>query len=275
MKKKLLSMVVSLGIGALSLAGCANVGITSRYDGADLYSKGGAEIEKTIDAIEIHWISGSVAVEYDDGNTVRFSETANTELTDDTSLYFRLEGKTLKLQYMRSGARGESKMKKDLIVCLPREMKPKKLSVETVSASVSLQGLCVGKIEIETSSGTVDAKLAQIGELSLETVSGNAELRFPTIGTLEIDAVSASVNAVALDAAPRRMEAESVSGDITLRIPKTDGFSLKHETVSGDFHCDFPYEKKANLYLVSGGNCSYDVESTSGDLSILYAEETN
>ncbi len=269
--KKILSFLVSLGLGALSLtSGCANTAVSYQYENAELYSKGSASLNVEIDEIEISWASGSVSVVYYDGETVSFAETANKDLTDDTELYFRTEAQTLKLQYIRSGTKSPNDLKKDLTVYIPRGETLRELSLETVSADISLDSLAVTECEIENVSGDISVRLTELSRLSLQTVSGNAVVEFPTADELEVDSVSGNVTLRSRASAPRHMDAETVSGNVTLGIPRETGFSLSFETVSGRLNSDFPYEKRGNLYLVSGGaNYAYDVETVSGNANIL------
>ncbi len=270
--KKILSFLVSLGIGALSLAGCANASVSYRYEDAKLYSKGDATLGVPIDEIEIGWVSGSLTVEYYDGNTVSFSETSNEDLTDDNTLYYRVEGQKLMIQYMRSGARSDKDLKKELTVKIPMGKTLRELKLETVSADAKLRALHVGSCELETTSGVLEADFAEIDTVSVQTVSGDAVISLPTVRTIEFNSVSADITVRADAEAPRILDAESVSGDITLHIPRNSGFSLSLDTISGKFVSDFSYEKTNALYLVSGGTCAYDVETVSGDVNIRYLD---
>ncbi|MBQ9748352.1 MAG: DUF4097 family beta strand repeat protein [Clostridia bacterium] len=271
--KKILSLLVSLGLGALSMTGCANTGISYQYEDAARYTRGGASLAQTIEEIEIDWISGAVTVDYHDEATVIFSETSADELTEDTSLYYRVHGKTLEIRYMRSGATTESTLKKELTVFIPRGTGLRALSLNSVSAELTVGALSLTHFEAESVSGTIDASLDEVSEISVQTVSGNAEVSFARADTLKAESVSGNILAKAYTEAPRRVDAETVSGSVTLRIPEKTGFTLEYETVSGNLYCDFPFEKKGKLYLVGGGARAYDAETVSGNLNILYLSE--
>ena len=126
--KKVIVLLFTAVLCAVLLCGCRmsvrpSVGLSSfRYDHAEQYTGGGATLTDVVERVEIHWLSGSVAVQAHGKNTISFSEEANRKLTKDDCLYYRLDGTTLLIQFCRSGKWDLNGLEKDLTVLLPEEL---------------------------------------------------------------------------------------------------------------------------------------------------------
>lgn len=130
------------------------------------------------------------------------------------------------------------------------------LSVETISASIAVEGL-EDEVELETISGTLTIHGA-LREVALETISGSIEVhdspRRAEIETVsgritledgsqledgEFHSVSGSIHATADFVAGGRFDFETVSGTIELRIPSRASVEVDVETFSGAIQSDF------------------------------------
>ena len=140
--KKVIVLLFTAALCAALLCGCRMSvrpasGLSSfRYDHAEQYTAGGAVLSDAVERVEIHWLSGSVAVEAHGEDTISFSEEANRKLTEDDCLYYRLDGTTLLIQFCRSGKWDLNDLQKDLTVLLPEELLLKELEVNSVSAEL-------------------------------------------------------------------------------------------------------------------------------------------
>jgi DUF4097 and DUF4098 domain-containing protein YvlB len=124
------------------------------------------------------------------------------------------------------------------------------LSVETVSASVSVTGLS-GELEVETVSGAVDIASTP-AELDVETVSGSIYVnRAPH--EADISSVSGLIE---VREAGGMLDAENVSGSITIHGGVIDGGDF--ETVSGDITC----------HAVPNPGSSLDMETMDGTITL-------
>ena len=266
-----------------------SVGLSSfRYDQAEQYTAGGAVLSDTVERVEIHWLSGSVAVETHGENTISFSEEANRRLTGDTCLYYRLDGTTLVIQFCRSGKWALNDLQKELTVLLPEELLLKELEVDSVSAELCADGVSVEAVELntvsgeirlqncgvtnqaklDTVSGSVEAELAQpLESLYAGTVSGNVEVTAPEVTSFQADTTSGSVF-LAADTAPEELDVDTVSGSVTLRLPESAGFTLDFDTVSGEYTSELPCAVKDNCCVCGDGSGDYEIDTTSGDVRI-------
>lgn len=101
-----------------------------------------------------------------------------------------------------------------------RELTPKRLSLEAVSGELALEEVRADeKISCETTSGDIRLTRCDAQELTLESVSGDITAELLTAKQIHTDTVSGDVEAPSSDASAGTCRAETVSGDITIRIP--------------------------------------------------------
>lgn len=127
----------------------------------------------------------------------------------------------------------------DFEVFLPRRLWAS-VAVHSASGDVSLpDGLEATRVLVSTTSGDVDlATGLKCGSLDLTAVSGDVDgeevlceglLFRGTSGDLDVD----------FAALPQRLDAKTVSGDLTVTLPENPGFAIAYHQVSGDLTTDF------------------------------------
>lgn len=157
----------------------------------------------------------------------------------------------------------------------------------TASGDMSLADLSGEEADIATTSGKVDLENVNLsedfhasstsGELSLSgvradkadlnSVSGNITYTGKA-DSLKASVVSARV-LCELSACPKEANLNSVSGGLTLAIPENKGFEAKHDSVSGDFSCDFPTADKGEWAVYGSGGAKLIFSTTSGNAEIV------
>lgn len=264
-----------------------------RYDHAEKYTVGGGTVPGTITELDIHWTAGSVTVRPYDGKQVKLEETGARD-EDDRLRYLVQDGK-LTVQYQKSEwsfGFWRKSTAKDLIVSIPAAMAKQMTEVEisAVSAQVTVSDICMEKeLEVEAVSGDLILTNVSAGACKLENVSGKTRLENARIGELEIETVSGRVYGdgeiasleckgvsgnvgITTRTSLRRLDVETVSGSVEIRMPENDGFTVKIQKVSGEFSTDFPVKTVDKTYTYGNGSASYKMETVSGDLRILKGE---
>ena len=235
-----LSAVLILGMtGRLSIRSFAGFsGYT--YSNGDKYKAGGASIDADkVDKVEIDWISGNVSVEAYDGDTIQFKEKNAEKLKENEKLHYYNDHGTLKIEFKKSERKLFStsgfKKDKELIVRIPQK-ELDGISVDTVSANVTVSRITAESLIIDTTSGDIRVD-GSFEEIDLDTVSGEflAELL----------------------RCPDEIKTDSVSGDVTIRIPDNEGFTYKKDSVSGSFECDFDVKQKEDRGTYKNGDASF------------------
>ena len=274
--KKIAIGILTLAL-LLMLVGChysLNVGTGSTYvyDDASFYTMGGASLMEDIRELDITWVSGKVTVKYHDGEDILISETASVELSENNSLYYRVVGKTLKIQYAKSGVWTNMDFAKELTVSLPRGEKGSEtayaLSFDTVSADVDIHEIYTQTCEAENVSGNIRGTLlGDVSSVDVETVSGNVNLSVGELASFDIESVSGNVTMMGGNI--REGKFDSVSGDFLLELPPNNGYTLEFESVSGDVDLFGDIvSKEGDRYTVGDGTRHYEIETVSGNAKI-------
>ena len=287
------SLALSLTLCALLLSGCGlhirpSLGLSGiNYEHPEKYTVGGAAFTDQVDKVEIHWLSGSVTVTGHRGNEIRFSETANRNLTNDLSMHYWLDGSTLRIQFCRSGKWNLNGLEKELTLQLPERLL-QSLTVDTVSARVNLEDLKMEDLGLDTVSGAVRLRDCQVSdrarvdttsgsvkaaltgalrEWKADTVSGSVELIVPEVKAFDVNTTSGSVSLTA-ESAPKDLDVDSVSGSVTLCLPADGDFTLDFDTVSGSFSSDLAFKTEGSRRIFGRGTGDYSIDTTSGSVNI-------
>lgn len=288
MKKiiKVATVVLTI-ILTMALVGCVS---PYTYDNASAYIKGGTMLSntQTVNEIEIDWVSGSVEVKYGDVENVTISETANN-LTDANQLRYKVENGSLSIKFCKSGANSSNVGSKALLVILPTDLRLNELSIDMIDGEISVNSVRAISIEVESVSGDVtltdctanevdvesvsgDVLISgEISDLGVESTSGEIECVVSLAQVIDINSTSGSVELTPVGSMPLSLEVESVSGDVRLTLIPAD-FSIKYQTTSGDFYCEYPTTTDGNVYSYGEGANLFEIKTISGDLKVYEIE---
>jgi DUF4097 and DUF4098 domain-containing protein YvlB len=148
-----------------------------------------------------------------------------------------------------------------------------KVSVNTVSSNVNLSGRMQG-IDIQTVSGDIIAP--DVGTAAdLETVSGQIHVRGGPYAKVNMSTVSGDIELAGGLQADGSIKIDSVSGDVSLRLPATLSAHLKASTFSGSMHTAFGTVIKKQHgpgesidSRIGNGNGRIAVQTFSGDVRV-------
>ncbi|MGY0611475.1 MULTISPECIES: DUF4097 family beta strand repeat-containing protein [unclassified Luteimonas] len=174
---------------------------------------------------------------------------------------------SVRVRYPRNGRDSEPTT---LVLEIPRQAS---LDVDSVAASVDVQGVAGDDLEIDSVSGRVTAvgapRKASIesvsGDLKLnlnsrevdvESVSGKVALRGRIAGHIDVETVSGDIDIDTRGERLARLESSSVSGDSSIRTAMADGGRFSFESVSGD----------VRLALPAGASTRVEAKTFSGDI---------
>lgn len=142
------------------------------------------------------------------------------------------------------------------------------VEAKTISGAVTLNAASAGNVAVSTTSGAVQASLQQVtGKLAADTISGTVTL---DAAAREIAAETTS-GTLCLTArvAPEALTARTISGAVTLALPRDANCSLHFQTVSGSCSCTLPCRTENGRYLFgAAGGPEYTVTTTSGSLLV-------
>lgn len=127
--------------------------------------------------------------------------------------------------------------------------------LSTTSGGAVIAGLTAHRLSASTTSGRLHFENAALAEADLDTVSGELHFRGSVEEVFGHSTISGAAFA-ALDACPKELDMNSVSGGLTVVLPENASFRAEHSSVSGDFGCDF-----------AGKDGSYGSGQPQGELS--------
>lgn len=285
MMKKMIAILL-MAVVVLSLTGCSGFGYV--YTDSNRYTSGNASIRDRVEALDISWLSGSVRVEYHNSDRIELSEESQRRLSEDTRLHWYLDGSTLMVKYAASGAHTLSNLNKQLTVLLPEALKLDDVKIAVSSAEVEADGLNADDIYVATASGRV--ALRQQGKadtIKLDSASGAVALAVENADTLRVNTASGDV---VVDAArlenvevnsasgktimkfaqePRKIDVDTASGNVTLYMPATAGFTVDLDSISGRVGGNMKLEKvDDDTYRYGDGSCRIEVDSASGSINM-------
>ena len=257
--------VTSMAVGAVAHA-LRGGKCTVRYNQAERYTVGGGSVPaEGIAQVKVSWLQGLVTVEAGRGDSILLEE----EGPADCPLCWCVQGDTLDVQFVQAGVYSRLP-DKHLTLTLPRQLS--KLKIETVSADAALDCAPTQALKVETVSGS--GRIAgPYATLSWESVSGDLEFH-GSAATVKTEAVSGDI-ALRLCETPDTLEAENVSGDLLVLLPRSRSFDLRWETVSGEYTCGLPTVKEGKRhwrYEAGGEPAKLKLETVSGDLSVQAAD---
>lgn len=298
-KIKMAVLLMAVAGMALCLTGCQmsiNAGSSNLFDisyaDSEKYISGAAELSETVEYIEISWPVGSVMVKPHDSGKVSFSEESDKELTDDSRLRYWLDGTTLHIQFCRTGKWRLDDMEKDLTVLVPENPALTELEVNSISATLCLDGLQMDRLTIGTTSGDMrlvgcavakrasvstisgelEAEFAQpLEEFSGDSTSGTFRISAPAIENFSSSSISGPVG-LSVEEAPKTLDIQTTSGNIDLALPDDASFTLDYDATSGELSSDLPYTMESGRYIFGDGTGEYVIGTISGDVRIT-AEE--
>ncbi|MEO7149981.1 MAG: DUF4097 family beta strand repeat-containing protein [Rhodanobacteraceae bacterium] len=135
--------------------------------------------------------------------------------------------------------------------------------VGSVSADVELAG-SARKFDVQTVSGDVQAALLN-GSANAQTVSGDIALRGGALTQVDLGTVSGKVQLDAGVAPAAAWKIETMSGDVRIGLPANASAQIKADTFSGDLHSDIGAPTRGNG---PGSHLGVKLGAGSGTISI-------
>ena len=248
-----------------------------------------------IKKIKIDWVAGSVNVRVGTSDEIVFSESSYRTLTDRQKMRYTVsDSGTLQIHFCENLENifdwfnlDANMPAKTLTMEVPASLigMLAEVEVETVSANIDLSGVYGSKTDLSTVSGSINCTDVTAEDLELSSTSGSIVCDNCTANMLDIGNVSGSVNAageftrvdvesvsgtinLSFANVPDRLDADGVSGNVTVALPEGANFTAKLDTVSGSLSCAFPGTLGSDLVVVGDGTANYRFNTVSGSVKI-------
>jgi len=270
--------------------------------------KGTPVVEESIPAenvttLDIQLHNGDVNVYVTEQDSIEISgDTEELEIRlDETGCLFVRQGKTASSTVMFG--RGLVRADVDLTlpakvwesvkintvngdVCFNDPVEAAKLTVQTVSGDVTVDGVSspemtfksvsgdisgdeiTGSVKAETVSGDVNLT-GSFGSVSASSVSGDVTIG-DSFNSISCNSMSGDVD-VESNVLPEALNLSSKSGDVSARIPDDEGFSVNFQGI--DFSTDFDLvgpmgRRSGSAVYLNGGDRTFTINTSSGDISL-------
>ncbi len=140
----------------------------------------------------------------------------------------------------------------------------------TASGDMRLERLA-GPVQIDSVSGDVELEGKAPIDLTAKTVSGDFRVRVPRLGKLEMTTTSGDIWLDAELAGAGPFSLRSISGDVT--IVGRAGFRVEAQSITGDMSSDLPSKRESSpgrkVLIVGRPGPTLAFKSVSGDLEIV------
>ncbi len=253
------------------------------YPNAAKYTAGDAVIKKTVNNLDVDWVSGQVKITYHRDPTVELHETSKKKLSKDMQMRWWLDGDTLRVRFAKPGLRQINIPNKVLTITLPEDIVFGEVSMAATSADFLIPALQTDSLKLDVSSGDItaaaEARAARVGassgdldlrfggkanEISVKTTSGDLELEAGTIVRLTVESSSGEMDIRAKSVGD--FTASSSSGDVSAEIGTVKRAAVS--TTSGNVNVEFD---KCDALTVSAtsGNVKADLPEKPGFTATL------
>ncbi len=226
-----------------------------------------------VSELEIEWVAGKILIEPADVEKITVKEDGNFDRKYAMDL--RQTGRELKIQFCEEqigtyfGIHTRSDVEKDLMILVPRDWTCDSLEIDCASASVEVNDLTIREVDFDGASGVCEFENCTVTEMDIDTASGDIRV-IGSLDMLDCDAASASIYAV-LSNTPRRLDMDTMSGDLDITLPEDAGFTLAIDAMSEDFSSEFETTLKNGNYVCGDGRCRINIDALSGDVMIRKA----
>lgn len=228
-----------------------------------------------ISELEIEWVAGEILIEPGVSDQITVKEDGVSD--PKYAMVLKKTGNTLKIQFCDEavgkyfGINTRSDISKDLTIIVPPDWICESLEIDAASATVEINDMTIQEVDFDGASGKCEFENCTVEEFDIDTASG--DVRY--IGKLEIldcDAASADIYAV-LTNVPRRLDMDTMSGDLEITLPKDAGFTLSMDTLNNHFNSEFETYQKNGNYVCGDGHCRINIDALSGDVTLHQAEQ--
>jgi hypothetical protein len=142
-------------------------------------------------------------------------------------------------------------------------------SFKSASGEISLERLA-GTVEVETVSGEIELDGQAPLDLAARSVSGDVRVRVPTLRRLELGTTSGDIRLDAQLVGDGPFAVRSISGDAT--IVGRSGFRVEAESITGDLSSDLPSRRESipgrKVLIVGRPGPTLTFRSVSGDFHV-------
>lgn len=221
------------------------------YKNVENYKNGNGSVGyKGIEDIQVNWPTGKIQISAHKGNQIKFQESVNGKLVEDSNIIYAVEGSELTIQFKKDSFSGffEEFDGKDLIISIPEKASIDEMNINGISSDINITSIKGNSLKVNAVSGNLEVIDTNFKDVELDGVSGDIKAEFLMI--------------------PESLDISSVSGNIKLSLPENPGFNVEYKTVSGSFNSEFTLETKDKNHIYKNGSADIEISTVSGNLDV-------
>ena len=149
------------------------------------------------------------------------------------------------------------------------------MDLDSGSGNVTISGVTGGTFKVDAGSGEVRADRITVDDANLDVGSGGISIAGLRAKTIRLDSGSGDVD-LGLAGDVERLDVDSGSGGVTLRIPATMGAALEVDAGSGGVKTEIPiavtqYDSDRLVGKLGDGRGTIRIDSGSGEVRLVRA----
>ncbi len=253
------------------------------------YSEGSAVYDAVPTTIDVDWAAGRVYIDVRaDVQSVRLYEYAGSvtpdldateapnDVVDPNRMIHRFQNGTLKIEQFRHGLSWvgvHDTYQKTLVVILP-ETTLDKLNINVAAADTYLNGCKADRLDLDAATGKVNASSCVFDRADIDAAATEVSFTDCTVNRIDLDCASGKM-LFDLVNTPEKVDVDSASGSITLRLPADASFTAKVDSLSGLLDIDGSFGSISGSgsatngkHVVNGGASSFEFDMMSGKVTI-------
>lgn len=248
---------------------------------------------QTVDDIDIDWTAGSVTLKATNRSNIIVKEYANRQLSKDRWASMDVNNDKLIIESDNS-VRFNFFIINDTTTSLVVEVPQKQynhIKGHLTSGNFTMNDLESSILQVSLTSGNVKLSNSEIDDFSLKMTSGNSTFDQVNATKLSVEMTSGNLRATKLQSddvaftmtsgladldllspAPESLQAKINAGNVKLALPTDASFKTNPSITSGNFNKDFNYTQVNNDTIYNQGDHVYNIQLTSGNLTIKIPE---
>ncbi len=249
------------------------------------YSEGDAAYDTVPTTLDIDWASGRIYIDVRaDAQGVRLYECAGSvtpdlaaaeapnDVADPNRMIHRFQNDTLKIEQFRHGITWvgvHETYQKTLVVILP-ETTLDKLNIDAAAVEIFLNGCKADRLDLDTAAGKVNAVGCTFDRAEIDSASTELNMTDSKINRIDLD-VASGKTFLDLVNTPEKVDVDSASASITMRLPADAAFTVKINSISGRSDIDGAFGSLSvqnGTTVVNGGGATFDFDMMSGNVTI-------
>lgn len=142
------------------------------------------------------------------------------------------------------------------------------VDLDTASGKITLDCTgAIGTLDVDSASAALNLEAVKIEKLDVDTASGDLLVRADQLIDAKVNSASGRVT-MDLGTVPANCDIETASGEVTLTLPATPGFTAHISKASGDFESDIPLTHTGNTYTCGDASGRIDIDTASGSIRL-------